>query len=229
MKHPHCNRSLSAHLFWCRGFAPLFFIVSVALFVVAVGSGAYFMFQSVDTPADSGEVITVSDVPVGTTGAEVVAVSAQAPITATPTIAKTNPVPPMVAPVTSVAPVAAPAKPAPVKPFDCGVGMSAEVCVFEHIANCTAARGIITDEVAGVRVEHTVDGLINGKCTYRSTIASAPAEYAILEGLDVRCSLPKDQLLQVLQASTDDELLRLCTGSYVEIVRQARGMDPIAQ
>lgn len=226
MKHPHCNRSLSAHLFWCRGFAPLFFIISVALFVVAVGSGAYFLSQSVEAPADNGEVVVASDVPVVATGTEVVVVPAQAPVVATPPVAKASPVVPKVTPT---APVVIPPKPAPVKPFDCGVGASTEACIFEHISNCTAATGVIIDEGTGVRVEHVVDGLTNGTCNYRSTIASAPAEYAILEGLDVRCSLPKDQLLRILQASTDDELLHSCTGSYVEIVRQARGMDPIAQ
>lgn len=229
MKHPHCNCSLSAHLFWCRGFAPLFFIVSVALFVVAVGSGVYFMSQSVDVPVGDGAVATVSDAPVIATGTDAIVAPVQTPAIAMPTAAKTNPVASKVTAIAPTAPAAAPSKPVPATPFDCGVGASTEACIFEHISNCTAATGAIIDENTGVRVEHVVDGLANGKCTYRSMITSAPAEYAILEGLDVRCSLPKDQLLRILQASTDDELLRSCAGSYVEVVRQARGMDPIAQ
>lgn len=222
MKHPHCNRSLAAHLFWCRGFTPVFFIVMVALFVVSVGSGIYFASRP-DAVLAPSEAVAVKEqanhASAIATPTEDVAVVAE-PMVMKPDAASTV--------VPEVKPVATP-KPAQTKPIDCGVGAGADTCMFESIASCTPAKATLIDESTGVRVEHIVSGLVGGKCLYQSTITSAPDEYAILEGLDVRCDLSKEQLLQVLQAIDEEQLLQLCTGSYVDILRQARGMEPSVQ
>jgi len=208
MKHPHCNRSLASHLFWCRGFAPTFFVVVVALFVVSVGSGFYFASRPDAALAPSEPVAVVeqkTDETTTSTESEAVAIE--------PAVAK---------------PVTAP-KPVQAKPVECGSGATADACMFEHITNCTSARGTLTDRRTGVRVEHVVGGLAGGICRYRSTIVFAPGDAALLEGLDVQCNLPKDQLLRVLRASDEEQLLQVCTGSYIDILRQARGMGPLSQ
>ena len=225
MKHPHCNRSHAAHLFWCRGFAPVFFIVAVALIVVAVGSGLYFTVQK--SPVEN-VALPVMDAVIDTiaTSTDIIATTS-VEVSSTVPIAQTNTKPIVTTPAPEIkkeVPVPTAPKIVPSKPVDCGEGATAETCMFDHIASCTAAKAIFSDEGTGVRVEHTVDGLVGGECPYRSTIIAAPEQYAILEGLNVQCNLPKDQLLKVMQASNETELLQLCTGSYIDILRQARGM-----
>lgn len=212
MKHPHCNRSLFSHLFWCRGFAPVFFIVSVALIVVAIGSGIYFTSRPAVAPVVADRVVSDHAVFADATGTEVIAASADA-----------------VATTSKEASVSIASKPVRVKSVDCGSGDAAITCVFEHIAHCTAAKGTLIDGRTGVHVEHVIEGLKNGVCAYRSTVTVAPGQYAILEGLGVQCNLSTDQLLETLQSSEEDQLLRRCTGSYVDILRQIRGMDSATQ
>ena len=191
----------------------MFFVIAIAVIVVSIGSGVYFMSRPKAALAPSKTVVLQENsvAPIAT-GTEPIVVSSDAAATATLLIKSAG----------------AP-KIARAKPVDCGVGAAANACMFKNVAACSAAKGTLIDESTGVRVEHIVDGLVNGKCLYQSTITFAPGEYAMLEGLDVRCDLPKDQLLRVLQAPDEDQLLRACTGSYVDILRQARGMAPAAQ
>ncbi|OGM94191.1 hypothetical protein A2524_00765 [Candidatus Wolfebacteria bacterium RIFOXYD12_FULL_48_21] len=222
MKHPHCNRSLASHLFWCRGFAPTFFVIVVALFVVSVGSGFYFASRP-DSALAPSEPIAVAEQKIEDIAASTQDAVVVEPVTAKPAVVVATPV---AKPAT--APVVAP-KPVQAKPVDCGLGAAADACMFESIANCTPAKAMLFDERTGVRVEHVISGLVNGKCLYQSVIASAPGDFALLEGLTVRCLLPKEQLLQVVQEADEAELLKVCTGSYIDILRQARGMEPTAQ
>ena len=220
MKHPHCNRSLAAHLFWCRGFAPVFFIVVVALFVVSVGSGFYFASRP-DAALAPAEPVAVAEQKI-----EEVAQSPESKTVATePVVVK--PVAVVATPVAkpATAPVVAP-KPVQPKVTDCDVESDDSVtCLFVHVIDCMPVKATAVND--GMRVEYVVEGLVNGKCIYRATMT--PLGEYLSEALNMRCVIPEEQLLPVLMETDNTLTLRFCTGSYIDILRQARGMEPTAQ
>ncbi|AKM78108.1 MAG: hypothetical protein UY31_C0069G0003 [Candidatus Wolfebacteria bacterium GW2011_GWE1_48_7] len=205
MKHPHCNRSHAAHFFWCRGFAPVFFIVSIALIVVAIGSGIYFAVDKETAQAPSPQEAV--SLPVS----EVV----ESVVVATSTAVASNAVTP---PASLVA-----TKTAPIAIVNCGSSAkTAPQCIAEHIKTCSPAKGIVVDPASGLTVERVIDGYKGDVCSYRTTIISGGGELALLSGMDIDCMLPKATLASTVKdgSMSQEDLFVYCTGSFMDFMRE---------
>lgn len=200
------------YLVWRRGFAPILFILSISLIVVAVGTGIYFATKK-SAPA-------VAEQPVATTSAPVeeVALANQTP---TPAIA------PAVTPAAIANPVATPKAVVPkaVTYVDCGSTVSAAKCLAEKVQTCSPAKGVVVDAASGLKVERVIDGYKGSDCSYRSTILSATGSMAILNGMNIDCMIPKATLATTLQGGSmsKEDMLALCTGSFIDLIRAQMG------
>lgn len=209
MKHPHCNRSRAAHLFWCRGFAPVVFILAIALIVVAIGSGIYFAVVKETAQAPSPQEAALLPVP------EVI-VDATSPIGATSTI-----------PLVATAVTAVPKKSAVTTTVNCGAGTTAaEQCIAEHIKTCSSAKGTFVDPSSGLTVERIVDGYKGNLCSYRTNIISGQGDLALLAGMDINCMLPKATLVTTAQGGSmsKEDLFAYCTGTFMDLMREQMGL-----
>ena len=204
MKHPHCNRSLAGHLFWCRGFAPVFFILAVALIVVAIGSGVYFARDKhvAQAPGSQGAVATSSQaIPVVATSSVPVNATTSAPVGTLPKA--------VTAPIIKTT-------------VDCGANQkTTSQCLTQHIATCTLARGVVVDPGSGMTVERIIDGYKRNKCSYRTNIISGKGEFALLVGMNINCMLPKSVLATTAKggAMSQTDMLTYCTGSFIDLMR----------
>lgn len=204
MKHPHCNRSRAAHLFWCRGFAPLVFILAIALIVVSIGSGIYFAFtkQTAQAPSpQEGATLAVADLNEG----------AASSLVSTSSERDTG----------NASQVAAPAV------VDCGLtSKEADRCMAEHIKTCAPAKGIFTDSRSELTVERIIDGYKGNTCSYRTTIISGPGELGVLAGMEINCMLPKNALSVTVRdgVMSQDDMLAYCTGSFIDLMREQMGL-----
>lgn len=199
MKHPHCNRSLAAHLFWCRGFAPVVFILAIALIVVAIGSGVYFARNKhvAQVPGSQGAIATSSQgiasssIPVYTMASSSMGTS------------------------TKVAPA-----PAVKTTVDCGSNAkTTNQCIVEHVKTCTSARGVVVDPGSGMTMERIVDGYKGNNCSYRTNILSGKGEFALLAGMNINCLLPK-AMLATGGVMSQSDMLTHCTGSFIDLMRE---------
>lgn len=199
MKHPHCNRSRAAHLFWCRGFAPVVFIFAIALIVVAIGSGIYFTINS-NTAQAPGPQEMITAAPTSEVDASSTAV--------------------VVFPIAAVA-----AKPVAVSLTNCGSNSkAASQCLAEHIQSCSPARGSVIDPDSGLTVERIIDGYKGDKCSYRTNIVSGKGDFALLAGMDINCMLPKATLATMQSGSmSQEDLVAYCTGSFMDLMREQIG------
>jgi hypothetical protein len=204
MKHPHCNRSHGAHLFWCRGFAPIFFILAVALIVVSVGSGIYFATKK-STPAVAVEqpVSSAQQTEVATTTPSVA-----------PPIEEAKPIaPPSSTEAVAVAPAAS--------YINCGSSEKAAKCLTDRALTCLPAKGIVTDPSSGLKVERIIDGYKGNDCSYRSSIISGTGSMAVLVGMNVNCMIPKAILSKTMQGGfmTQEDMFALCSGTFIDLMR----------
>lgn len=208
MKHPHCNRSRGAHLFWCRGFAPIVFILAVALIVVSVGSGIYFA-----TKKSAPAVVAVQPV-----------ASSQPIEVAAATSSDTAPPVTEVKPIASLVPVKAVGTTPVTSIVDCGSSARAAKCLAAQVQNCSPAKGVVTDTSSGLRVERIIDGYKGGSCSYRSNIISGTGSMAILAGMNIDCMIPKASLSKTLQGGsmTQEDMFTLCTGTFIDLIRAQR-------
>lgn len=205
MKHPHCNRSHIAHAFWCRGFAPMFFIVSVALIVVAVGSGVYFTVKKNSAQSPVAQTVLIDSTDAVATSTAVVTTSTNA---------------------TSVSEEPKKIEPALTAYVDCGSSEKATACLGTRLQTCTPAKGIVTDPSSGMQIERTIDGYKGGNCLYRSNIISAPGVYAITTGMYFDCALPKTLIATSAQQAgviSGEDMLTYCTGSLIDLMRAQMG------
>lgn len=209
MKHPHCNRSSVAHAFWCRGFAPLFFIVATALIVVAIGSGIYFTNKkgvSENTPpyptlAQPVDVIATSTNSATTTGI------------VTQTTTQSAVVEKKVAPQAPLL-------------VDCGSSDTTADCLSDRLRTCLPAKGVITDTGSGMQIKRVIDGYKDGNCSYRSTIIDASGMYAVTKGLTFDCMIPKKLITVDVQAAGSmvaSDMLTYCTGTFIDLMREQMG------
>lgn len=219
MKHPHCNRSKAAHLFWCRGFAPVVFILAIALIVVAIGSGIYFGVSKETAQAPSPQDIVASSSTEATmavaalpTTTEVVSDTQRVVATTPASIASPTPT---VAPVAPVKPIAVSASAS----YDCGSGKTAEQCFAERLTTCAPAKATVVDPASGLTAERLIDGYKGNACSYRTNILSGEGNLALLAGMQINCLLPKTLLSSGVSMSKED-MLSYCTGSFIDLLRE---------
>lgn len=195
--------SRTHHLVWRRGFAPLFFILTIALIVVAVGSGIYFssLETTVQVP-DSGNTAVdqaLDDVATNAT------TSTAAPVLSDKRSFDTQ--------------------------YDCGEESEAATqCLAKRIKSCLPSTGLVTDPSSGISVKRVIDGYVDGKCSYRSTITSGEGDFSMLVGLTIDCLLPKEMPAAKLNdgALVPEDLLTYCSGSFIDLLREQMG-TPVAQ
>lgn len=205
MKHPHCNRSRAAHLFWCRGFAPLVFILAIALIVVSIGSGIYFAFTKKTAQAPSpqeGATLAIADLNKGVSSSPPASTSSERD-------------------AGNASQVAASAV------VDCGsTSKEADRCMAEHIKTCAPAKGIFTDSSSELTVERIIDGYKGSACSYRTTIISGAGELGVLTGMEIDCMLPKNALSVTVRdgVMSQDDMLAYCTGSFIDLMREQMGL-----
>ncbi len=196
------------YLVWRRGFAPILFILSISLIVVAIGTGIYFATKK-SAPAVAVQPVVATSTPV-----KEVALANQiaAPVVA-PSVA-TNPV---VTPKLEV--------PKTVSYTDCGSTATAAKCLATKVQTCSPARGVVIDAASGLKVERVIDGYKGTNCSYRSTILSATGSMAILNGMNIDCMIPKATLATTFQGGSmsKEEMLSLCTGSFIDLIRAQMG------
>lgn len=210
MKHPHCNRSKAAHLFWCRGFAPVVFILAIATIVVAIGSGIYFSVSKETAQAPSPQDVGVLAISKATD----------------PVSSKTASTSPVAAPIApsiassgkTIAPAATVA--------DCGSNTkTASQCLAEHLVTCVPAKGVEVDPSSGLTVERIIEGYKGNVCSYRTNIVSGSGNFASLSGMEINCLLPKTSLTAMAQEGVmkRDDLFSYCTGSFMDLLREQLG------
>lgn len=195
------------YLVWRRGFAPILFILSISLIVVAVGTGIYFATKK-SAPAVAEQRHVATSTPV----VEIAATS-----TKTTPIAVSDTLPP----ATIMSKVAVSRTPY----VDCGSGAAAAKCLAAKVQICSPAKGVVLDAASGLKVERVIDGYKGGNCSYRSTILSATGSMAILNGMNINCMIPKATLATVLQGGSmsKEDMLSLCTGSFIDLIRAQMG------
>lgn len=226
MKHPHCNRSHAAHVFWCRGFAPVVFILAIALIVVAIGSGIYFSSQNevqAPGPDDVVAMQAVGELVGESTSSPVVAATTSQVVTVAP-VAISIPAS-VTATKNSTAIPGASVK--PVSVVDCGSNKSTTAqCLSTRIQSCSPVKGVVIDPASGLTVERIVDGYKGEKCSYRTNILSGEGSFTILAGMDINCLLPKGVLSAATQGGsmTPEDMMAYCTGSFVDLVRVRAGV-----
>lgn len=212
MKHPHCNRSHAAHMFWCRGFAPVFFILSIALIVVAIGSGIYFAISKETAQAPSPQeaaALPTPEVAIDSTSTIAVGEGTATTSGATPAVALAKP------------------KVVAAAPANCGSGTkAAEQCIAQHIKTCAPAKGTFVDPGSGLTVERVIDGYTGNLCSYRTNIVSGAGDLALLAGMEINCMLPKAALATTAQggAMSQEDLFAYCTGSFMDLMREQMGL-----
>ncbi len=222
MKHPHCNRSHAAHLFWCRGFAPVVFILAIALVVVAIGSGIYFSLNDkahAPSPADGAAMQAGKASGFGDIQQPNVVV-----ITPSTTVATT--VPSKVVPGATISAAKPTVSSALGVSSDCGSNVTVvNQCLASHLRTCAPAKGTVVDPKTGLRVERIIDGYKGDKCSYRTNILSGSGRFAILAGMDVNCLLPKSLLSVATKEGSvsSEDMLTYCTGSFVDFMRAQGG------
>lgn len=184
------------YLVWRRGFAPILFILAIALIVVSVGSGIYFATKK-STPSAIVEQPT----------------SAQQIEFASTTLAA----------ITPVADVKSVAQPATAY-INCGESSKTANCLAEQVKNCSPAKGVVSDTASGLKVERVIDGYKGNDCSYRTSILSGTGNMAVLAGMNVDCLIPKATLSETIQGGsmTQEDMLSLCTGTFIELIRAQR-------
>ena len=227
MKHPHCNRSRFAHYFWCRGFAPVVFIVAVALIVIAVGTGVYFsLYKKAQAPTPQDIVqATSSDLSEGATTTDLVVITATTTQTATSSVTPGKTAGSGATQLPSVPTAHAPTT-ALNTMYLCGSDTkTANACLAQHIKTCSPAKGTVVDSTSGLTLERIIDGYKGSNCSYRTTIVSGQGEYALLAGMNVNCLLPKTMLTALGQGTvmTSKEMLSFCTGTFIDLMREQLG------
>lgn len=193
------------YLIWRRGFAPIFFILAIALIFVAAGSGIYFATKK------NAPVITAEQ-PVVNQQIETVATSTAPIATATiPIVATAKPV--------AATQVAA-------QYFNCNTFSDTLSCLASSLQECSPAKGTAVDPVSGMKVERIIDGYKGGKCSYRSKIITAPGAYAIIEGMNFDCMVPKAMLATTVRPTgsmSNKDMLAYCTGTFMDLMRAQTG------
>lgn len=195
------------YLIWRRGFAPVLFILAIALIFVAVGSGVYFATKK-SAPN------SVVEQPVSSQQSEPAATStATTSIVALSTTTKNV----LVKNVSGTPAVAS---------VDCGSSDKTAKCLAGRAQACLPARGIMIDPSSGLKVERIIDGFKGDKCSYRSNILSGAGSLAILAGMNIDCMIPKAKLSTTIGGGgsiSREEMLALCTGTFIDLIRAQTG------
>lgn len=191
------------YLIWRRGFAPILFILAIALIVASIGSGIYFATKkSAPTPARERQIPN-NLIEATTTNVVVIP-------TTTPTVAGVK-----IKPSTQQA----------IAYDNCGSSAKTAGCLAERIKTCSPAKGIVVDPASGLKVERIIDGYRGTNCSYRSNIISGTGNMAMLNGMDINCMIPRATLAVTLQGGSmsKEDMLALCTGTFIDLMRTQTG------